>query len=568
MAIAGEPELIGITHHACSETPQPLVPRRVGTNRPWTAFAVMLLLVTITGARLAAQSSADSLPRIAAITLTSYSVYDPGDSSLQAHVGNFLHVTTRAAFIRREFLFHVGDVYDSALVAETARNLRAAGAFRDVSIDTTHSDSGVVVHVITRDALTFQPVFALRLGGGSFGGGLTLVEDNLFGTLTQVVAGFTHDPDRNTFLLGFLQRRLIANRIGAALQLADRSDGKLFFGQIAQPYFEEDSRMSDAITVDDRRDRILQFRDGVQTARDTLENRYVLGRVDYGRAVRHSVHGYVRINLAAQARRDDYVPQASYDAAGFPHASNTGAIGVYAEASHVDKPAVFAFESLSRTEDVDLSPTIRLSLFVAPTAFGYDSLHAGLAPAIAVHLGTLIPHGFIYGDVSASGLFARHGLDSGQVYTGVTAVYQPARRHQFLAHGEVSALRNPLPGTEFDLGFDAGPRAFGAHAFTGDREFFGTVEYRYTLGLDVLKVADVGLAAFADEGGAWWATEPQRYGWDVGVGLRLNFNRGAEVTTNRIDLAYRGPHDGLPGGWAIAVAKGLSFSTTLRGTAR
>jgi hypothetical protein len=528
-----------------------------------------LLFVALTTRHLGAQSTAhDSLPRITGITLTSYSVYDPGDSSAQARIGNFLHVTTRAPFIRREFLFHVGDVYDSALVAETARNLRAAGSFRDVTIDTTRSDSGVVVHVITRDALTFQPVFSLRLGGGSAGGGLTLLENNLFGTLTQVVAGFTHDPDRNTFLLGFVQRRLIANRIGAALQLADRSDGKLFFAQVAEPWFEEASPLSSALTLDDRRDRILQFRDGVQTASDTLQNRYLLRRVDYGRAVFRSPRGYLRVNLAVQLRRDDYITQASYDADGFVHASNTAAVGIYAEASRVDKPAVFAFESLSRTEDVDLSPTLRLSLFVAPTAFGYDSLHAGIAPAAAVHLGTLIPHGFVYGDLSASGLFARHGLDSGQVFAGVTGVYQPARRDQFLVHAELSALKNPLPGTEFDLGFDAGPRAFGSHAFTGDREFFGTAEYRYTLGLDVLKVADVGLAAFADEGGAWWSDESQRYGWDVGVGLRLNFNRGADITTNRIDFAYRGPHDGLPGGWTIAIAKGLAFSTALRGTAR
>jgi len=526
--------------------------------------SLLLILAGPLGAQLR-----DSLPRITAITLDNRNVFDSTDHSLLARGMNFLHATTRAPFIRREFLFKVGDRYDSARVAETERNLRNLGVFKRVSIDTVRSDSGVSIGVHTQDVLTAQLQESFRNTGGSVVWSVTAIETNLFGTLSAVEAGYQHDPDRSTYVFGFARRRLINDKIGATVQLFDRSDGKLFFAQLSQPWFEAASHTSATLTFDDRRARILQYRFGnSDTAFAITQNRYVLGRFDLSKALQATSRDYVRLGMAVQVRRDDYVGDSSWQATGFPMQSVTGAFGVYAEASHVNKPKVFAFQSLSYDEDVDLSSTIRLSLFAAPSALGYESGHAGIAPGIGVHTGIAFPHGFAFADVSASGLYTRNGLDSGQVSIAGTAVLVPGRRHQLLLHGEANALEQPLPGTEFDLGLGAGPRAFKQHSFTGDREYFATAEYRYTLGRDLLKLADLGVAAFADVGGAWWSGDPRRSGWDAGIGLRAAFGRGAGLGINRIDLAWRGARPDLPGGWVFAVGKGFVFSTSPRGTTR
>ncbi len=323
------------------------------------------------------------------------------------------------------------------------------------------------------------------------------------------------------------------------------------------------------MTFDDRRDRILQYRFGNDSAPfATVQNRYVLGRFDYARALRASPAGYIRLGGSVQVRRDDYISDSLYQIGGFPTTSVTGAVGLYLEVSRVNKPKVFAFQSLSYDEDIDLSPTVRLSLYAAPAALGYSAGHAGLAPGIAIHTGTLIPHGFAYIDAAAAGLYSGGGLDSGQVTVAATGVFSPSRRQQLLVHGEANALKNPIPGTEFDLGLGAGPRAFQQHSFTGDREYFLTAEYRFTAVRDFLKLADLGVAAFADAGGAWWAGDPRRSGWDAGIGLRSAFGRGAGLAVNRIDFAWRGAQPGLPGGWVVAVGKGLLFATGPRGTSR
>jgi hemolysin activation/secretion protein len=106
-----------------------------------------------------------------------------------------------------------------------------------------------------------------------------------------------------------------------------------------------------------------------------------------------------------------------------------------------------------------------------------------------------------------------------------------------------------------------GPRAFPSHAFTGDRAWFATAEYRYRVIPDLAKLAGIGVAAFADRGGAWFAGSPQRNGTDVGIGLRIGPTRQADLRTMRIDLARRFANDVEPAGWVVVVGKGFTFRT-------
>jgi Surface antigen variable number repeat len=533
------------------------------TRGALAALAVALCLPSA----LHCQTPADTTPRIVQVTLDRRNVFDASDSGLFiARLANALHVTTRASLIRREFLFATGDLYDSARVAETARNLRALGVFSDVEIDTTRSDSGVAVTVMTQDGWSTRPDFRFHSTGGSIAYTLALIEDNLLGTVTQAQVLYRKDPDRSTTLLYFHRNRLIANHLGSTLEYADQSDGDFFIGEMAWPYLTLESRFGAALEFDTQRGRVLRFRDGLAQAHDSLERRYVLGRVDIGTALRASPEGYLRVGAIAQVRRDDYAPKVIATDSGIAGHTVTGAFGGYLEARTAHFITVRGYQSFGRVEDVDLSSVVRVSAMLAPTSLGYP--RNGIAPGIAAHAGLSFPGGFALADLSADGLYTSEGLDSGQVTLGATAVLLPSVRHQLIVHGEVGALRNPAPGTEFDLGLGVGPRAFRQHAFTGDREWFATAEYRYTLAQEVLKVTGVGVAAFVDQGGAWWSDDAARSGWDVGVGLRLGPSRAPDVESTRIDIARRIGNDVQPGGWVLVIGKGFLFSTGPRGGTR
>ena len=407
---------------------------------------------------LAAQGGADSIPHISRVLLERRNVFDSSETRFWfTRLVNKFHRTTWASLIRREFLFQAGDRYDSARVAETGRNLRALQVFRDVSIDSATTDSGLAVRVVTRDGWSTRPDFRFRSTGGSLAYTAALIEDNLLGTITQVQLLYQKDPDRTQTLLSLHKSRLIAGKFGGVVTYADKSDGRLLTGAVGLPYYSLESPSSVTLTFDTRHERILSYRDGDRVARDTSEHRFVLARLDAGRALSASSRGYVRAGLVAQVRRDDAAPEAVASISGIPGRTVTGAAGGYVEARHAHFIVVHGYQSFGRNEDVDLSNVVRVSLLAAPASFGYQ--RGGLAPGLGAHTGVAFRGGFATADFIASGLYTSAGLDSGQVLLSATAVFLPSVRNQLILHGEVGALERPMLGSEFDLGFGAGPRA-------------------------------------------------------------------------------------------------------------
>ncbi len=535
--------------------PWPAAPRRlVGPALCGAAAAPLLALLL--AAPLAAQA-----PTVDSIAVVRQSVFDTDEATFWLlSLVNTLHVTTQPWVIRRELLVHPGDRYDSARVAESARNLRSLGVFRSVEIDTATVDTSLVMTVTTRDGWSTRPDFRFRSTGGELDYTLAMIEDNLLGTATQASVLYRKNPDRSTTTLGFRQRRLIGGRIGLAARYDNRSDGDRAYAVLNRPFFTLEERHGWGITGETRSERILRFADGRLDPVDSVFRDYRLGRLDYATALRADSRGYLRLGVAAQVRNDNVVLDR-------PIAGNdccvSGAIGVWLEARRARYRTVTGYNAQGRAEDIDLSTVARLGAWIAPAGLGYGQ--TGVGGELLAQTGVALSGGFLQATGYANGLFTSAGLDSGSVQLGATAAWLPNAKHLAVAHVALGALERQIPGTEFDLGLGAGPRGFRQHAFTGDRMFFATGEYRYALATDFLKVVDVGLAAFGDAGGAWYRGRPSRSGWDAGIGLRLGASRAPDLEANRIDLVYRSGNDREPAGWVLVVAKGFAFTGALRG---
>jgi hypothetical protein len=313
--------------------------------------------------------------------------------------------------------------------------------------------------------------------------------------------------------------------------------------------------------VEDRDERVLRFFDGFDLARDTLARRFSLVRGSSGWAIHASSAGYTRVGLTGQVRRDDFQPEGS--ATPFTK-TVTGSVGPYLVVNRARFLVTRGYAGFAREEDVDIGSTLRVGLQLAPAAFGYD--RNGIGPSVSGRVGASLPAGFAYLDAVADGLYSTDGLDSGSVQLSGTVVLQPAPRHVAVFHLEGGWLKNPVPGEEFDLGLGSGPRAFGSHAFTGDRSIFGTAEYRYTVVENLAGMVGLGIAGFVDHGGAWYAGAPRRLGWDAGVGLRVGASRSTDTQALRFDLARRFANDREPAGWVVTVGKGFAFAASARGS--
>jgi len=522
------------------------------------------LLILLVPLDLAGQAPVDSAYSAAAtggsdtvrgVELDRRDIFDPNERGWVARLGNALHIQTRAATIRRELLFRPGEPFDSARAAESERNLRALGVFRRVRIDTVRTDSGLVARVLTKDGWSTKADWRFRSTGGEVAFTIGLVEDNLLGTASSAAVRYRKTPDRTSVTLAFRRPRLFAGAVGLGAVYEDRSDGRVSALALDQPFYSLTSRRGFRLEAEDRDERVLRFFDGADDARDTLSHRYTLVRASAAWALRASSEGYLRLGVQAQVRREDFRPEGSI--APFEK-TVTGAVGPYVTWSRTRFLVTRGYAGFAREEDVDLGLTVRAGLMAAPAAFGYE--RDGVAPLASARLGVQVPGGFGYLEALAGGLYDAAGLDSGSVQLAATAVLQPGPNQVGILHLEGGWLDNPVPGGEFDLGLGSGPRAFRSHAFTGDRSYFGTAEYRVTVVDDFLGMIGLGIAGFVDHGGAWYSGEPRRTGTDAGIGLRLGASRSTDTDALRFDFARRFGNDAQRAGWVVTVGKGFVFS--------
>lgn len=500
-------------------------------------------------------------PIIKYIEIHRSDIFDTTESrSFIAKLMNGLHFMTSASVITNEILFKVGEPYDSVDVAETARNLRTVAVFRKVRIDSVTTDSGFTVKVFTQDGWSTQADVRFRSAGSQTDWQVALIEKNLIGTATRFAVRYRHTPDRNQLGFQFLQPRLFRRTVLLGLRYETRSDGKRGQVAIQRPFFSLRDKAGISTLLDVRNERVLQFREGFHDASDSLRRKYVLASVEAAKAIHRGNRGYLRIGLNAQVRRDDFGiwPQKNLDQ------NVTGTFGTFIEWRRANYLVARGFTKIGQDEDVDVSNFARIGLSLAPDFFGYDS--TGVGGLAQFRIGSKLGRGgFAWIDARANGLYTAGGLDSGSVTFGGTAVLTPMRKHLLIGHADIGWIKNPLPSGEFDLGFAVGPRGFPIHAFTGDRTYFATAEYRYIFGEDVFKAIDLGVAGFVDHGGAWYNGSDRRTGTNLGLGLRLGPSRAADANPTRLDLAYRFKNDREKAGWVFVVASGLVFSTQPRG---
>jgi hypothetical protein len=493
---------------------------------------------------------------VSSVQIHRENVFDKAESgSWLFAAANKLHIVTREHVVRRELLIPVGAPFDSATADETARNLRKLGIFRKAIVDSSSSTgSGLVQEVTTYDSWTTQVQAAFKSSGDQITWNAGIAEKNLLGLQIKASVKYTSDPDRSTTQFAAFVPRIWRNRVDLNTAYKQYSDGESGDFTLSAPFTTLTTPASSTLDVDYADRSVLRFFEGEEEASDTLRHLLAKATLNGGWATRASRKGYVRVGAKLQLRRENYAD------VGTPidDRSFFGELGAGVEWSRSDFAVVNGYRGLGGPEDVDLSATVRADVWVAPSAWGYD--RGGIGPAVKANVGWLLPNGFTTFYLRASSLFTSKGLDSGSVGAQGVLTLLPAPRHTVVLNAQGGMQKNGYPGEEFDLGLTFGPRAYPAHAFTGDRAFFTTVEYRWVAIPEAFKLVGIGLAGFADYGGAWYTGSPVRTGADAGVGLRLGSTRAASGKgATRVDLAWRFASEEFDKRWILAVGSGFPF---------
>jgi hypothetical protein len=453
-------------------------------------------------------------------------------------VGNALHITTQAWVVRRALLIKRGDAYDSAKVAESERALRALTIFRAVRIDTIRVQDGrLALRVETDDAWSTIPDFDYSSQAGDVLWAAAFTEANVLGTGTALTGRYEKTPDRHSVSVGYASTGILGHRTVIAGEYKAISDGDSGSWSVGVPFYETVAPRSLVTQGIAARARVLRFRDGLLL--DSLQHRELQFGLSGGIALRATRTTYARLWFGGGWRREDFALPTTLS---FPR-SQFGTVGAGIELKQVRFQVLENFNAFAHQEDVDLSQFLRLGVWAAPRAWGYEPDSAGVGPELSGQLSAIWHDGFAVVRGQADGVVTGAGVgvvDSGRVIGSLTVASQSLARQTLIFHLEGGAMRAPKPGDEFDLWRDSkGPRLFGAHAFTGTRMAWVAFEDRFVVKDEVWGLFGVGLGPYFDYGGAWWDYEPTRLGGDAGLALRLGPTRLTITDVGQFALGYR-----------------------------
>jgi len=514
--------------------------------RPWLIAA---LLAGLPGIARAQHVIIDS------VAIETFDIFLPEEveGNIFAGIMNALHVKTRPSVVRKELLFRAGDALDARRLEETERNLRRRGIFRRVVIDTVRADGKLVARVFTSDGWTTNIDFGLSFTGNTVTWRAGAIEQNVLGTGHAFGIIYRDEPDRNALRLLTQINRPFGTRAVLSGFYDNLSDGSAGAWSAGVPFLALEHRVGIELPGEAASRRVLQWRDG-----DTLDVRWrraFVQRAAVGWAPSASPAGYLRVGLLGQIRQEQFLQLADTGLA--TPDSVSAAFGVYADFFRPRFLEVTHYNGFAREEDVDIGLRGILQVWIAPKAFGYRE--GGVAPLLEVQTGIGIPQVFARLRARAHGMFTASGLDSGQVWGGLTIASRLIRRQATVVHVEAGAQKNPAPGAQFDIGHGLGPRGFEPHAFTGTRTAWGVLEHRIFLFDALLNLFGLGVAGFLDYGGAWYADQPARLGGNVGLGLRMGGTTSTGPNVGRFDLAYRFG-DGWSGNrWVVSFGQAYEF---------
>jgi hypothetical protein len=420
-------------------------------------------------------------------------------------------------------------------------------------INTVRDGDSVDIEVTTFDGWTTELVINARVTDGQFTWALGGQERNFLGTGARVGLVYRKEPDRSAWTVRAGHDRIAASRFGVEGLYDNLSDGVVGRWRVGAPFRALSDRTGINLLGEVADQRVLQFVNG--EIAETYNRRAFIQRVNAGYAPTAGPEGYVRVGFIGQIQREEFILAA--DTGMSVPDSVTGTFGGFAQMMLAQFKVVTHFNGFAREVDLDLSQRLTIETWIAAKGLGYE--RPGIGPALTLQAG--FDGGKVFGMFlgRANGLFNAAGLDTGQVFGALTIAAALIPRWPTVFHFEAASRTGTPPGQEFDLGHGLGPRAFRAHAFTGDQMYWWSIEQRAFVIDEVLGLFGVGFAGFVDYGGAWYSGQPRRTGGNAGFGLRIGPTRSTGASVGRIDLAYRFGEGWSGRRWALSFGRGFAF---------
>lgn len=521
---------------------------------------------------------------ISSVLIQNGSVFDLSAPALEGRFGwayrlaNALHFRTRSGVIDRELLFKPGDCYDVDALRDSERLLRGFGFIARADIyGIRESDDSIQVVVDTQDewSTRIQPEVDSRDGVEL--AGITLVEDNIFGTGRRVALFYDQSNDQKVYGAEFASPQVLGTRIDLGLQASKTEVGYSYHQAIAYPFVGEWGKWAfrQQIGREDEFFELLVPRSSEEPDRIWLPMRRIEVEVGgafrwggeryrhglVGAALVHEKIGYPDAPVYPDSLGRPIVPLVAFTPEWSPTRSTRAMILLGGRS--VEFVRRRALETINGIEDLQLGiegdisfgPTLPFLTDEDDLAFS-AGLSAAAEPADVLAIGgQLAFKGRRRMDVNEEAEWADL---VGEISLWGYLRSEPESPNTVVASMSVVGGWNATSPFQLSLGSDAGLRGFPRHLDPGGRRVVASIEHRRYLGWPLPELFDLGGVAFLDAGKIWPGDVP--FGIEspvratVGVGIRAAFPAGSRQTF-RADIGV--PLRGHSGNRGFMVSVGI-----------
>ncbi|MFZ5979762.1 MAG: hypothetical protein ACOYVF_03940 [Candidatus Zixiibacteriota bacterium] len=485
-----------------------------------------------------------------------YNTRDKRYNNFFFKTANKLHFVTRPVIIRRELLFNVGDPYSSDLAEEIGRNLRAQYVLYDAWVEPELLPNGyLLVKVITIDQWSLLGGLTIRREGNETNYQIGFEERNFLGYNQLVTADyFILENDDNYFQAGFIDRRLGGKPFYLSLDYSDEPVNTFRKVIFAKPFYNLNQQFSFSLTYNNRGSRRDVYWDTYKVAQSRNEGdvfslflKYRWG--EYKRKIGLSF--YYDYTYEKTYERLLFNPDLEVD---FPVDTVYHMFTIGLPLENLDFAKLKRIDGFTYTEDVTLGETIE---FTAARAFNpdfkghvYDEV--GFSGAMATYFNSnLLSIGYRRFIKYKEGQDLRHQSNlTLKYYNNHLSFFTLAFRAAYVSDWRIEGTSDLVLGGVNAL------RGYNKYFKTGNRINVINLEGRFYPNIELLSVM-LGGVVFTDWGQAWKAGEPlhvRDYYWDVGIGLRVSFEKATKNKIIRIDLAFNENNN-----WELSIETGQFF---------
>jgi outer membrane protein assembly factor BamA len=451
---------------------------------------------------------------------------------------NRFHILTREDVIHQRILFSTGDKFDTRLLHESERLLRASKFIYDADINPVKTCRDVTdIEVITRDVWSFTPDFSFTRSGGENEYRISLRDTNLFGTGKEVIGLLRNEDNRESVEFAYKDPNVRGSRMFFGSHLSDSDDGSRISVRLTLPFYALDTRRGWYLEVE-QSDRIdtQYFREEdiseVQHETELLDAHYGISRglID-GISRRYSI-GY-RFEDHVYSPGPDLPPPTE-----FPYDRRLSYPYLIYESVEDKFTTGLNLDQIHRTEDLHVGRRLVARLGYSHTDESRLVLGGRLHNTLLHRPKIVLQHRL---DWNGFWNFDRDEAEELLVQYGIRYYREQTKHRMFFSSFRATYSNNLSAERQVLIGGRSGLRGYPNRYQAGDRSYLFTIEERMYTDHHFLNLLRFGWALFFDIGRAWFPDQDNGLNAgnlaNIGFGIRLAPTKSNIGQVIHLDLA-------------------------------